>query len=127
MRRAEVTEQKSVLIAENERVLRALIRATFRNSDLRLLEASSGTEALALAQQEHPHVLLLDVGLPGLDGYAVCRALKKDPRTADIRVVMLTARAQRADRERGTEAGADSYITKPFSTDELRQHVQRLL
>lgn len=122
-----MAEQKSVLIAENERVLRTLIRATLRNCHVRLLEAASGTEALAVAQQEHPHVLLLDVGLPGLDGYAVCRALKKDPRTADIRVVMLTARAQRADRERGSDAGADSYITKPFSTDELREHVQRLL
>jgi CheY-like chemotaxis protein len=122
-----VPEQKSVLIAENERVLRSLIRATLRKTDVRVLEATSGTEALAMAQQEHPHVLLLDVGLPGLDGYAVCRALKKDPHTADIRVVMLTARAQRADRERGAEAGADSYITKPFSTDELREHVQRLL
>ena len=122
-----MSEQKSVLIADNERVLRSLIRATLRKTDVRVLEATSGTEALAVARQEHPHVLLLDVGLPGLDGYAVCRALKKDPQTADIRVVMLTARAQRADRERGAEAGADSYITKPFSTDELREHVQRLL
>jgi two-component system alkaline phosphatase synthesis response regulator PhoP len=122
-----VSEQKSVLIADNERVLRSLIRATLRKTDVRVLEATSGTEALAVARQEHPHVLLLDVGLPGLDGYAVCRALKKDPQTADIRVVMLTARAQRADRERGAEAGADSYITKPFSTDELREQVQRLL
>ena len=122
-----MSEQKSVLIADNERVLRSLIRATLRKTDVRVLEATSGTEALAVARQEHPHVLLLDVGLPGLDGYAVCRALKKDPQTADIRVVMLTARAQRADRERGAEAGADSYITKPFSTDELREQVQRLL
>jgi CheY-like chemotaxis protein len=122
-----VSEPKSVLIAENERVLRTLIRATLRKNDVRLLEAVSGTEALTVAQQEHPDVLLLDVGLPGLDGYAVCQAIKGDPRTADIRVVMLTARAQRADRERGAQAGADSYITKPFSTDELRAQVQLFL
>jgi CheY-like chemotaxis protein len=125
-RRFSVSEGKTVVIAENERVLRSLIRATLRNSPLRLLEAVTGTEALALAQKEHPDVLLLDVGLPGLDGYAVCRALKEDPSTAGIRVVMLTARAQRADRERGIEVGADGYITKPFNTDDLRAEVERL-
>jgi DNA-binding response OmpR family regulator len=119
-------DEKTVIIAENERMLRTLIRATLRNSRLRLLDAVNGTQALALARQERPDVLLLDVGLPGLDGYAVCRALKSDPQTAGIRVVMLTARAQRADRDRGVEAGADSYITKPFNTDELRAHVERL-
>jgi DNA-binding response OmpR family regulator len=121
-----VPDEKTVMIAENERVLRTLIRASLRKSPLRVLEAVTGTEALALARKECPDVLLLDVGLPGLDGYAVCRALKGDPHTASIRVVMLTARAQRADRDKGIEAGADGYITKPFNTDELRAQVERL-
>jgi DNA-binding response OmpR family regulator len=121
-----VPDEKTVLIAENERVLRTLIRASLRKSPLRVLEAVTGTEALALARKERPDVLLLDVGMPGLDGYAVCRALKGDPYTAGIRVVMLTARAQRADRDRGLEAGADGYITKPFNTDELRAQVEQL-
>jgi DNA-binding response OmpR family regulator len=121
-----MSEEKTVIIAENERMLRTLIRASLRKSRLRLLEAVNGTEALALARKERPEVLLLDVGLPEIDGYAVCRALKSDPQTSAIRVVMLTARAQRADRDRGLEAGADSYITKPFNTEELRAHVEQL-
>jgi CheY-like chemotaxis protein len=114
-----MADQKTVLVADDEGVLRQLVRATFRGRPLRVLEAASGAEALALARREHPELLLLDVGLPELDGYAVCRALKADPATAGIKVVMLTARAQRHDVERGAKAGADAYITKPFSPQRL--------
>jgi two-component system, OmpR family, alkaline phosphatase synthesis response regulator PhoP len=116
-----------VLVADDERMLRQLVRATFRNRPLRIVEAASGPEALTLARSERPDVVLLDVGLPELDGYAVCRALKMDPATAGIKVVMLTARAQRRDQERGVEAGADAYITKPFSPQRLLADVEALL
>ena len=120
-------EPKTVLIAEDERVLRALIRAALGDTQLRFIEASNGTEALARAREELPDVLLLDVRMSGLDGYAVCRALKADARTAGIKVVMLTARAQRRDRDRGIESGADAYITTPFSPLDLRASVLQLL
>jgi DNA-binding response OmpR family regulator len=114
-----MTDLKTVLVADDESMLRQLIRATFRGRPVRILEAGSGTEALALARRERPDLVLLDVGLPELDGYAVCRTLKADPTTAGIKVVMLTARAQRRDQERGAEVGADAYITKPFSPQRL--------
>ncbi|HSB70871.1 MAG TPA: response regulator [Candidatus Methylomirabilis sp.] len=114
-----MAETKTVLVADDETMLRQLIRATFRGRPLRILEAASGAETLLLARSERPHLVLLDVGLPEPDGYAVCAALKKDPVTAGIKVVMLTARAQRHDLERGAAAGADAYITKPFSPQRL--------
>ena len=114
-----MADQKTVLIAEDETLLRQLIRATFRGKPLRILEAASGTETLALARRELPDLVLLDVGLPEMDGYAVCQALKTDPATAGIKVVMLTARAQRHELERGAAVGADAYITKPFSPQRL--------
>jgi CheY-like chemotaxis protein len=110
---------KTVLVADDEPMLRRLVLATIRGLPLRVLEAASGPEALALARQECPDLLLLDVGLPEVDGFAVCRALKADPVTAGIKVVMLTARAQRQDLARGAEVGANGYITKPFSPQRL--------
>ncbi len=114
-----MADQKTVLVADDESMIRQLVRATLRGRPLRVLEAASGPETLALARRERPDLVLLDVGLPELDGYAVCRALKTDPVTAGIKVVMLTARAQRHDLARGAEAGADAYVTKPFSPERL--------
>jgi len=122
-----VPEPPAVLIAEDERSLRMLIRAALAGMAVRMLEASTGTEALALARSEDPALVLLDVGMTGIDGYSVCRSLKEEPRTAHIKVVMLTARAQRRDRDRGLAAGADGYITKPFSPTVLRAMVGQLL
>jgi CheY-like chemotaxis protein len=114
-----MADEKTVLVADDEAMLRQLVRATLRDRPLRILEAATGAEALTLARSERPDLLLLDVGLPELDGYAVCRALKADPATAGIKVVMLTARAQRQDLERGAAVGVDAYITKPFSPRRL--------
>jgi CheY-like chemotaxis protein len=122
-----MTHAKTVLIADDEKMLRQLVRATFRGMPLRILEAADGTDALALARTERPDLVLLDVGLPVLDGYAVCRALKTDPATAETKVVMLTARAQRQDVERGKAVGADAYITKPFSPQRLLVDLEAFL
>jgi CheY-like chemotaxis protein len=84
-----------------------------------LLEAGTGTEAVAIARARRPPLVLLDVGLPEMDGWEVCQELKADPATRGARIVMLTARATAADRERAAEAGADGYLTKPFSPAEL--------
>ena len=114
-----MSNPKTVLVADDEPMLRRLVLATIRGLPLRVLEAATGPDALAVARQELPDLMLLDVGLPDMDGFAVCRSLKADPATAGIKVVMLTARAQRQDLARGVEAGADAYITKPFSPQRL--------
>lgn len=82
---------------------------------------------MTLAQENHSDVILLDVMMPGRSGFDACRALKSDPATAAIPVVILTAKAQTADREEGRAAGADDYFTKPFSPIELLHKVDDLL
>lgn len=118
---------QTLLIAEDDPLLKPLLLATFRSSGLRLLTAGTGTQAVDLARAERPDLVLLDVGLPELDGYQVCRALKTDPDTTLIQVVMLTARAGPADQKLGDEAGADAFLTKPFSPSELLTIVQSLM
>jgi two-component system phosphate regulon response regulator PhoB len=106
---------RTLLIADDESGIRSLVRMTLQRKQYEILEASDGEEALALARKYHPELVLLDVTMPGLTGFQVCRALKDDPATASATVVMLTAKAQDSDRAEGLAAGADDYFTKPFS------------
>ena len=92
-----------------------------------LIEASSGQEALAASLEHEFALVLLDVNMPEMDGFEVCKALKSDPATRGIVVVMLTAMAQPADRERGLSAGADGFFTKPFSPLALLEKVEEVL
>lgn len=117
----------AILIAEDDSLLMPLLLATFRTSGLRVLTASTGTQALERAQAEMPTLVLLDVGLPEMNGYEVCRLIKTDKRTASIQVVMLTARVGPSDQQQAAEAGADAYLTKPFSPAELLAAVQSLM
>ena len=120
-------EQKTVMIADDERSMRLLIRASLGSATYRFLEASSGPEALDLARRERPDLLLLDVGLPGLDGYAICRALKAERETAELKVIMITARARDTDRDEALSAGADGYVVKPFSPAVLQSDLRGYL
>ena len=106
---------RKLLIADDEAGIRSLVRMTLESDAYEIVEAANGEEAVALARELHPELLLLDVMMPKLDGFETCRTLKEDPATADIVIVMLTARAQQADLDRGAAAGADQYFTKPFS------------
>jgi DNA-binding response OmpR family regulator len=107
--------------------LRRLILTTLGSKDFEVLEAADGLEALSLAREKHPSLVLLDIGMPGMDGFEVCRALKTDPATSAIKVVILTARRADADRARGREVGADEYFVKPFSPVRLLNKVYALL
>jgi putative two-component system response regulator len=113
-------DQKTVLIADDQFALRQLLRATLSRFGLRVIEASNGSDALALIQRERPDLVLMDVGMPGMDGLEVCRTLRADPETADLPVFILTARAQQAEREKGLASGATVYLTKPFKPADLR-------
>jgi DNA-binding response OmpR family regulator len=116
-----------LLIADDEPGVRALVRMTLEVDSFEILEARDGEEALALAREHLPDLMFLDVAMPHLSGVDVCRELKGDPATASIPVVMLTAKAQEADREDGLAAGADDYFTKPFSPVSLLTKVTQIL
>jgi CheY-like chemotaxis protein len=116
-----------VLVADDDDVIRELVAITLAGDPFTLLQATGGDEALALARRTPPALALLDLMMPGADGAEVCRALKADPTTAATRVVILTAQAMEHQRQRGLAAGADAYLTKPFSPTALRDLVLRLL
>jgi two-component system phosphate regulon response regulator PhoB len=117
----------AVLVVDDDRHVRRLLVATFADAPYRVAEAATGAEALEVARRERPAVVLLDAVMPGLDGYAVCRAIKEDPALRDTAVVLLTGQRSDDARGRAAEAGADGYLLKPFSLQELRVLVDRLV
>jgi CheY-like chemotaxis protein len=120
---------KKILIVDDQSEVRELVDVTLRIGDFTILQAESGDEALEIARAELPDLILLDVMMPtsSIDGFEVCRRLKSDPATKHINVVMLTARGQETDFEKGKEVGADGYFTKPFSPLQLMNKVEELL
>jgi two-component system phosphate regulon response regulator PhoB len=116
-----------ILIAEDDATVRSLIRMTLDSGQTQILEVEDGEGALQVARRELPELIFLDWSMPGTSGIEVCRALRADPNTADIKVVMLTARSDSLDREEGFAAGADEYITKPFSPLNLLDKVIEVL
>jgi two-component system phosphate regulon response regulator PhoB len=116
-----------ILIAEDDGAVRSLIRMTLDSGKTAIFEVEDGTAALEVARSELPELVFLDWSMPGSSGIEVCRALRSDPETAQIKVVMLTARSDSRDRLEGLEAGADDYITKPFSPLQLLDKVTEVL
>ncbi len=116
-----------ILIVEDERDIADLIGFNLLRAGYEIIKAHDGVEGTELALRERPDLILLDLMLPGRDGYSVFRELRRDPRTVNTPVIMLTARAQTEDRIQGLEAGADDYLTKPFSPKELMLRVQAIL
>lgn len=120
--------KKVILVVEDQPEIRKLIAMTMEYGEFEVHESDNGTHALHMVRALRPHIVLLDVMMPGeLDGYQVCERIKLNPEFARTPVVMLTARGQKADFELGKKAGADSYLTKPFSPLELIETVERLL
>lgn len=118
---------RKLLIADDDEDVRVLVKMTLESNDYEILEASDGQEALAMARSHLPELLLLDVTMPEMDGFEVCRALKSDPGTAQIAVVLLTARKEKAAQAQGVEVKADGYFTKPFSPVALLSTVDEVL
>ena len=116
-----------ILIVEDERDIADLIGFNLQRAGYEVIKAHDGVEGTELALRERPDLILLDLMLPGRDGYSVFRELRRDTRTVNTPVIMLTARAQTEDRIQGLEAGADDYLTKPFSPKELMLRVQAIL
>jgi two-component system alkaline phosphatase synthesis response regulator PhoP len=112
-------ERPTILVVDDEEPLLLLVTMTLQTEPYRVLVARDGEEALALARAERPDFVLLDVGLPKIDGLEVCRRLRADPTTRETTIVMLSARAAEEDRAAGLAAGADDYLTKPFRPREF--------
>ena len=117
----------TILIVDDEPPILDLVRFTLEDADVRVVEASDGVEALAVARRVRPDLILLDVHMPRLDGLEACRQIRREPALARTPIVMLTAAGQEADRARGREAGADEYLTKPFSPLTLLALVEALV
>lgn len=117
-----------ILIVDDQGELRRLVRMTLEYGDYELHEADNGIRALQLVDAVKPELVVLDVMMPGgMDGYHVCDRIKHQLELKNIRVVMLSAKGQLADLEKGRLAGADAYLVKPFSPLELIAIVERLL
>jgi two-component system phosphate regulon response regulator PhoB len=117
----------TVLVCDDEPVLRMLVRATLDDGRYTILEACDGEQALERVRADHPDVILLDMMMPGRSGSEVLLELRRNPETAATPVIMLTARAQAADREAMDLAGATHYLTKPFSPVGLAALVEEVL
>jgi len=121
------TAEGRILIVDDESAIRLVCRLNLDSVGFQTLEAADGETALALARTEHPDLILLDVMLPGIDGWHVAAELAATPETREIPILFLSARADRSDEERGHDAGGLGYITKPFDPSELIDLVRDVL
>jgi two-component system, OmpR family, alkaline phosphatase synthesis response regulator PhoP len=120
----------TVLIVDDEQHIRLLIEQTLEDLEddgVEILTASDGDEAMDVVANHRPDLVFLDVTMPKRSGFEVARAIKSDPRLAETTVIMLTAKGQADDRERGLAAGVDQYLTKPFDPDDLLRRARQAL
>ncbi len=119
--------QKKILIADDNENIREALTYLLEDEGYSLSMAKDGAETLAKVREVHPDILFLDIMMPEINGYDVCRTIKNDPELRYIYVIMLTAKGQAAEQERGRAAGADEYIVKPFSPMEILAKIKNIL
>jgi len=117
----------TVVVAEDDEDILLLVATRLKRDGFDVITARTGTEALALVRERRPEVAVLDIGMPGLDGLEVLEQIRADDELRSTLVLLLTAKAQESDVRRGLAAGADAYVSKPFSPAELSARVQELL
>ncbi len=122
---------KKILIVDDEVHIKMLLEQTLEeledDYDVVLLTASDGEEGLAFIRSEHPDLIFLDIMMPKMNGYEVCRIVMDDPELNDVKIILLTAKGQEVDRKQGLELGAKMYMTKPFDPDEILKVSKELL
>lgn len=116
-----------ILVIEDSAVIRRLIEVCLRAADLQILMREDGPSGLDAVRTDAPDLLILDIGLPGMDGWQVLNHIRSDQATRSLPVVVLTAHAEEESRRRADEGGADAFVTKPFQPNEFRQTVLDLL
>ena len=128
-----MSKQQTIMVVDDETTIREVVRKYLELEGYRVLEASTGPQALDLLREQKPNLIVLDLMLPGIDGFAITRSLRRSDEYAplsaggDIPIVMLTARTDEADRIAGFELGADDYVVKPFSPRELVARIKAVL
>ena len=123
-------KEAKILIADDESFIRLLIEQALEELEdegVSLLTAEDGAEALETIEREEPDLVFLDLMMPHMNGFDVCRVVKRELKMEDVYVVMLTAKGQEIDKQRGAEVGADLYMTKPFDPDELLSLAEEVL
>ena len=118
---------KTILVVDDQMEVRELVEVTLLAGDYTVHQAQDGHEAIEKARTLQPDLMILDIMMPGIDGYEVCKTLKQDADTQHIHILMLTARGQELDKQRGAAAGADGYFVKPFSPLELLAKIEEVL
>jgi len=119
--------KENILIVDDEEDVLELVRYNLDKNGYKISTATTGEDALAKARTKQPDLMILDLMLPGIDGLEVCKMLKSDPKTANIPIIMLTAKGEETDIVTGLELGADDYVTKPFSPKVLIARARRIL
>jgi CheY-like chemotaxis protein len=116
-----------ILIAEDERDIRDLVAFTLRFAGHEVFAAANGEEAVDMAPNVNPDIILMDVRMPRMTGYEACKVMKQNPDLRDIPVVFLSAKGQEAEIQQGLDAGAEEYLLKPFAPDQLTSRVKAIL
>ncbi len=119
--------EKKILVIDDEPLVLEVLKIRLKMKNYEVITASDGAEGIESAMREKPDLIILDIIMPGLDGYQVCRKLKEDIKTKAIPVIMLTALGQSAEREKGYSSGAYGYIFKPFDDEELLNSIEEAL
>jgi DNA-binding response OmpR family regulator len=118
---------KKILVVEDDALIRELDRINLESAGFEVVLATDGFQGLEMARTENPDLIVLDIMLPKMDGFKVCRILKFDDKYKHIPIIMLTARIQEVDKETGFKTGADGYMTKPFEPEELIKKINQVL
>jgi DNA-binding response OmpR family regulator len=126
-RRSKMERKKKILVADDDPHVHGLVTHILSSDEFEIIHAYDGQETLECVYDELPDLIVLDIVMPLKDGRDICQELKKNSETRDIKILMLSAKAQQSDRMLGFELGADDYITKPFSPSYLSTKIKRML
>lgn len=119
--------EKKILVIEDDPATSRLVDYSLRHEGYQVITASNGLEGVRKALSESPDLIILDVMLPGMDGFEICHRLRSEPTTANLPILMFSAKAQEIDKETGIKVGADDYLTKPAAPAEIVSRVEKLL
>lgn len=122
-----MTDQKKILVVDDDPYILMSLEFLMKKNGFDVMVARNGREALELVEKQVPHIVLLDIMMPDVDGYAICKHIKSSKKLKDARVVFMSAKSKESDIQKGYDLGASLYVTKPFSTRQLLKQVQELL